>query len=467
MRLVILGAGPAGYAAAFAACALGADVVVVEDRGLGGNCTLWDAIPSKTLLHTASVMAAVDRAEQLGIQFEHGRPRVDLLRTVAHARYVATHQSRGIRDRLEATTVRVVNGHGRIVEAGKIAVSSEHGEVELGYDRLIVATGAAPWEPPFASVDRVRVFTPRDVLTMRELPEHLLVVGAGPTGCEYAEFFLSCGVRVTLLSAREQVLPGEDRDVAEIVEESFLGRGAELQFRARVESVDADDTGVRVTTADGRSFAGSCALICMGMRPDTADLGLDALAAETDERGAIRVDDNLCTTAAGVYAVGDVAGGMMLASTAAMQGRHAALHALGATDGVLDLHFVPWTIFTQPEVASTGLTAGAAALVGRRVDVTKHSLHANPRSVISGSTQGMIKLVTEPESGVLLGGSIVGYRASETITALALAVKAGLDVDVLADAGTVTPAMSESLQRAAEKAVTTRLARAASGLRSA
>lgn len=465
MRIVILGAGPAGYAAAFAACALGADVTVVEDLGLGGNCTLWDAIPSKTLLHTASVMAAVDRAETLGIQFDHGRPTVDLLRTVAHARYVATHQSRGIRDRLEATTVRVVSGRGCVTEPGRVAVTSELGELELAYDTLIVATGASPWEPPFAQVDHARVFTPRDVLTLRELPEHLTVVGAGATGCEYAEFFVSCGVRVTLLSAREQVLPAEDRDVAEIVEEAFLARGTELQFGARVTAVEKDEASVTVTTGDGRRFSGSHAVVCMGMRPNTHDLGLEDLGVDGDERGALRVDDHLRTTAEGVYAVGDVAGGMMLASTAAMQGRHAALHALGATTEPLDLHFVPWTIFTQPEVASTGLTAAAAAREGIAVDITKHYLNANPRGVISGNTEGVIKLVAEPSSGALLGASIVGYRASETITALALAVKAGLTVEVVAATGTVTPAMSESVQRAAEKAVTTRLARGTAAVR--
>jgi dihydrolipoamide dehydrogenase len=333
------------------------------------------------------------------------------------------------------------------------------GELDVAYDRLLIATGAAPWEPPFAQVDHDRVFTPRDVLTLRHLPEHLVVVGAGATGCEYAEFFVSCGVRVTLMSARPQVLPAEDHDVAEVVEEAFLARGCELQFGCRANDVALRDDRVVVTCEDGRSFDGSDAVICMGMRPATADLGLEVLGVELDERGAIVVDGNQRATAEGVYAGGDVAGGMMLASTAAMQGRHAALHSLGVAVEPLALGTVPWTIFTRPEVASVGLTAGAAARRGVSVDVTKHYLGANPRSVISGNTEGMIKLVVDRSSGMVLGASIVGYRAAELITAVALAVHARLTVDMLADAGTVTPSMSESLQRAAEKAVNARLAR--------
>jgi dihydrolipoamide dehydrogenase len=460
MRFVIIGGGPAGYAAAGSAAALGAEVTLVEDLGLGGNATIWDAIPSKTLLSTANVMATIDRAEALGIEFQHGRPAVDLLRTIAHARYVAAHQSRGIRDRLEATATRVIHGAARVTAPGALTVSSSVGEVEVGFDKLLIATGAAPWEPPFAQVDHDRIFTPRDVLRLRRLPEHLLVVGAGATGCEYAEFFLSCGVRVTLLSARPQILPAEDHDVAEIVEEAFLARGCELQFDRRASAISLDGDRIVVTCEDGSAFDGSDAVVCMGMRANTEGLGLDVLGVKLDERGAIVVDGNQRASADGVYAAGDVSGGMMLASTAAMQGRHSALHALGVATEPLALGTVPWTIFTRPEVASVGLTAGAAARRGVSVDVTKHYLGANPRSVISGNTEGLIKLVTDHSSGMLLGASIVGYRAAEMIATLALAVHARLTVDVIADAGTVTPSMSESLQRAAEKAVTPRLSRA-------
>ena len=464
MRFVILGGGPAGYAAASAAAVLGAEVTLIEDTGLGGSCTLTDAIPSKTLLSTATVLAAIDRADQAGVSFEHGKPHVDMLRTVAHARWVATHQSRGIRDRLEETTVRIIHGRGRIAAAGLIHVECDGYTTEVEYDSLLLSTGASPWLPPFASMDSDRVFTTRDVLDRRETPEHLIVVGAGATGCEYAEFFASSGSMITLLSARSQVLPNEDEDVAEIIQEGFLGRGIEIQMNARIVEIEAEGDHVTVRAEDGRSFRGSHAIVCMGQRANTANLGLEELGVELDDRGAIVVDEHLRTSVSGVYAAGDVAGGMMLASTGAMQGRHAALHAAGIAEGAINLKNVAWTIFTRPEVATVGLTESMAAREGRPVDITKHYLNANPRGVISGWREGMIKLITDPETGTLLGGSIVGYRASENIATVALAVNEGLNVESLANTGVVTPSMSESLQRAAERAMNRRMAKQGAGV---
>ena len=464
MRYVIIGGGPSGYAAASAAAALGADVTMIEDRGLGGSCTLTDAIPSKTLLATATVLASIDRADECGVEFEHGKPHVDMLRTVAHARWVATHQSRGIRDRLEETTVRVLHGRGSIAGPGLVHVDCDGYAEDVPYDALLISTGASPWLPSFAEVDHHRVFTTREVLDQRETPEHLLVVGAGATGCEFAEFFASSGSKITLLSARPQVLPNEDEDVAEMVQEAFLSRGMEIQMNARVAHVDLEDERVSVKAEDGRVFHGSHAIICMGQRANTRGIGLEHLGVQLDERGSIVVDEHLRTNVPGVYAAGDVAGGMMLASTGAMQGRHAALHAFGMADEPLSLRNVAWTIFTRPEVATVGVTEAMAARDGRPVDITKHYLSANPRGVISGWNVGMIKLVTDPDTGVLLGGSIVGYRACEMIATVALAVNEGLTVESLANTGVVTPSMSESLQRAAERAMNRRMQRTGSGL---
>ena len=462
MRFLILGGGPAGYAAAGTAAALGGRVTVIERHGLGGNCTLTDAIPSKTLLHTASVMATVENAERIGVRFEHGRPTVDLLATIAHARWLAAHQGRSVRERLDASEAEVVYGSGRIVEDGVLEVAAEDGVRSHPYDHLLIATGASPWEPPFAHVDHDRIFTTRDVLALQEFPEHLLVVGAGATGCEYAEFFQSCGVRVTLLSPRQQILPQEDRDMAEIVQEEFLLRGMEVVLGARARTVDAVDGGVHLETGDGRSFSGSHALICMGMRAEIAGLGLEAIGVETSNRGEIVIDEHCRSTNPRISAGGDVTGGWMLASTAAMQGRVAALSVLGHDVEPLSLDAIAGTVFTSPEVADVGLTESKAQAAGRVVSVTRHDLRNNPRGLIAGQSQGMIKLVWDPENGRVLGGSIVGYRASELIATVALAVKAGLTVDDLAETGAVNPSMSESLQRCAERAANARVARVGS-----
>jgi dihydrolipoamide dehydrogenase len=437
-------------------------VTVVERRGLGGNCTLTDAIPSKTLLHTASVMATVEGAERIGVRFDHGRPSVDLLSTIAHARWLAAHQAGSIRQRLDVSEAQVIYGEGRIAQDGVLEVTTEDGVRALEYDHLLIATGASPWEPPFANVDHDRVFTTRQVLDLQAFPEHLLVVGAGATGCEYAEFFQSCGVRCTLFSPRAQILPQEDRDMAEIVQEEFLLRGMEIVLGARVTAVDAQADGVSLTSEDGRSFSGSHALICMGMRPEIAGLGLEQIGVETSSRGEIVIDEQCRTTNPRISAGGDVTGGWMLASTAAMQGRIATLSVLGHTIQGLSLDAIAGTVFTSPEVADVGLTESKAANAKRLVAVTRHDLRNNPRGVIAGQNNGMIKLVWDPDTGQVLGGSIVGYRASELIATVALAVKAGLTVDDLAETGAVNPSMSESVQRCAERAANDRVSRVGS-----
>jgi NAD(P)H dehydrogenase (quinone) len=460
MHFLILGSGPAGYAAASTAAALGAEVTIVDRMALGGNWTMTDGIPSKTLLQVASSMAEIERAESRGLVFEHGRPTVDLLRAVAHARFIGQHQSRGVRERLDLIEARIIYGQGAVASDGELIVTTERGPQTLDYDHLLVCTGAAPWEPPFAQVDHQRVLNTRDVLGLHALPEQLLVVGAGATGCEFAEFFQSCGTRVTLLSSRPQILPSEDRDVADVVHEAFLERGMAIELGARASHVERDGDHVCVRAEDGREFAGTHAIICMGMRAHTEELGLESVGVEVGERGEIVVDGCCRTSNERISAAGDVTGGWMLASTAAMQGRISALRALGREVEPMRLDAIAGTVFTRPEVAGVGLTEGKAEQGGVHVAVTRQPLRANPRCLIAGQSDGMIKLVWDPESGRVLGGSIVGYRASEVITTVALAVKAELTVDTLAETGAVNPSVSESLQRCAERAANARMARA-------
>ncbi len=254
MRLAILGGGPAGYAAASAAAHLGAEVVLVEDNQLGGNCTMTDAIPSKTLLTTADAVIEVARAVDDGLDFQHGLPRVNLRRTLARARAVALHQSRGVRERMDGMDVRVLPGHGRVVDEHTLVATVEGREHEVPFDALLVCTGASPFVPPFAHPDGHRVLTSRQVFDLRELPEHLVVLGAGPTGCEFADFFSRCGSRVTLISPRDQLLPHDDPDLAEVLEEVFLRRGMDVVKSGRAAAIEPGD-GEPAAGAGGRPRA--------------------------------------------------------------------------------------------------------------------------------------------------------------------------------------------------------------------
>ena len=453
MRLVILGGGPAGYAAATTAAHLGADVTLVEDMSLGGNCTMTDAIPSKTLLTTADAVLEVARAEEDGLDFSHGYPSVNLRRTLARARAVALHQSRGVRERMDGVNVRVLPGRGRVTGSNELVANVDGRDHTLEFDALLICTGASPYVPHFARPDAHRVLTTRQVFDLRELPEHLVVLGAGPTGCEFADFFSRCGSRVTLISARDQLLPNDDPDLAEVLEEVFLRRGLDVMKNGRAAAIDCEDPDeVRLVLEDGRDLGCSHALLCIGMRPNTSGLGLEQAGVTIADRGTLPADEFCRTNIPHIYACGDVTGQIMLANTASLHGRTAALHALGVPVDPVSYTGVAWCVFTRPEIAKAGISERQARLDGVPVQVTKHLVRANPRAVMEGETDGIIKLLSDPDDGTILGGAMVGFRASEVITAVALAVHARLSVQVLAETAAVNPSMSESLQRAAEKA---------------
>lgn len=453
-HILILGGGPAGYAAASAAASWGANATIVERERVGGACTLWDAIPSKTLLDAADALHNLEHAAAVGIVVgEPGaRPSLDFARMLQRVREVADHQCAGVAARLTQAGVRVVTGEGEIVDERTLLVRRGAGETTVAFDMLVVATGARPWAPAFVPLDHPRVLTTRSMWELDELPEHLVVVGAGPTGCELADFFQRCGTQVTLVSSRDRILPTEDADVAWVLEDALLARGVRIHHRSRAHGIDARPDGVAVHVDEGVTFEASHALFAVGMQPNTAGLGLERLGVELGARGALTVDDYCCTNHARVYGAGDVTAGLMLANVAAMQGRHAVAHALGEPVEPIRFEAVASTVFTRPEIADVGLTEQRAAEQERAVLAISQPLANNPRAVISGATEGLVKLVVDPETGVVLGGSIVGMRASELISTVALAVRAGLTVHELAETGTVNPSVSESLQRAAERA---------------
>lgn len=452
MRIAILGGGPAGYAAASAAAAFGADATIVERERIGGACTVWDAIPSKTLLDAADSLHDIEHANEVGVELGGAEPTMDWGHTLQRVQAVTDHQCNGVASRLTQAGVRVVAGEGAVVDGGTLQVRRGSGETTIAFDALVVATGARPWVPEFVDVSHSRVLTTRTMWRLPALPESLLVVGSGATGCEMADFFQRSGSRVTLVSSRDRILPTEDRDVAWVVEDSFIARGMRIVHRVRAESVDADGDGVAVTLQRGTVERATHVLFAVGMQPNTDGIGLERVGVALGPRGAIAVDGYCCTSTPGIYAIGDVTGGVMLANVASMQGRHAVAHAVGAQIDPIRYEAVASTVFTRPEIADVGLSEQAAAEQQRDVIVVTQPLLNNPRAVINGSTEGLVKLVAAREDGTVLGGSIVGLRASEIITTIALAVRAGISVHELADTGAVSPAVSESLQRAAEKA---------------
>jgi dihydrolipoamide dehydrogenase len=281
------------------------------------------------------------------------------------------------------------------------------------------------------------------------VPERLIVVGSGVTGVEFVHIFESLGSEVTLVVSRQQILPHRDPEVAAVLEENFIERGVRLVIGARSIGLERSGDSVVVQCDDGRRVVGTHVLLAIGSVPLTAELGL-AEAGVSTSNGFVQVDEFSRTSIPTIYGAGDCTGQMLLSSVAAMQGRKIARHALGLAVTPIDYNKVAQAVFTEPEIASVGLEEADAAAVGRKVRTTKVPFAANARAVLQGNTDGFVKLTSDPATGVVLGGTVVGHRASELIGILALAVQARVTVNTLVETLLVHPSLSESISDAAE-----------------
>ena len=457
-RVVIVGGGPGGYEAAHVAAQLGAAVTVVDSDGIGGSAVLTDCVPSKTLIATAELMADMADAAELGVTFSDHRGdvatelSVDLTLVNARVKQLAADQSTDIAARLERDGVRVVRGRGRLDGPQRVVVDlADGGQESLEADGVLLATGAAPRTLPGAQPDGERILTWEQVYDLTERPTHLVVVGSGVTGAEFASAYLSLGIEVTLVSSRDRVLPGEDADAARVLEDVLTRRGMHVLGQSRMESVTRDGDTVTVTLTDGRTVEGSHCILALGSVPNTGDLGLAEAGVAVDDGGFVSVDRVSRTSARGVYAAGDCTGVFMLASVAAMQGRIAMWHLLGDAVLPLDLKKVSANVFTAPEIATVGWSQTAVDAGEIQAEAAMLPLSGNARAKMQGVHDGFVKLFCRPGTGIVVGGVVVAPRASELIHAVSVAVAESLTADQLAQAFTVYPSMSGSVAEAARR----------------
>jgi dihydrolipoamide dehydrogenase len=458
-RIAIIGGGPGGYEAALVAAQLGADVTVVDRDGLGGSAVLTDVVPSKTLIATAEVMTDAAESGELGVRLgDEGSAAapnqvgVDMARVNERVKALAKAQSDDIAARMEREGVRVLPGLGRLDGTRRVVSTSPDGsEQALDVDAVLVATGAHPRVLPDAAPDGERILTWEQVYDIDCLPEHLVVVGSGVTGAEFASAYTALGSQVTLVSSRDRVLPGEDADAATVLEGVFRRRGMTVLGRSRAQSVKRSGDGVVVTLADGRTVEGSHCLMAVGSIPNTSGLGLEEAGVRLDDGGFIEVDRVSRTSTPGVYAAGDCTGVLMLASVAAMQGRIAMAHLLGDAVSPLNIRAVSSNVFTDPEIATVGwlekdIEEGSTSTV-----TLKLPLATNARAKMQGVHDGFVKLFARTGSGTVVGGVVVAPRASELIYPVALAVDGRLTVDQLSHSFTVYPSISGSVAEAARQ----------------
>jgi dihydrolipoamide dehydrogenase len=453
-RIVIMGGGPAGYEAALVAAQHGADVTVVENEGVGGACVLYDCVPSKTFIASAGGRSAFRNAGELGIRTNNAEAAVDL--PVVHGRVkgLALAQSADVRARLQREGVRIINGTAKFCDdsrglAQHRVVVERDGESEvLAAEVVLIATGATPRVLPGAEPDGKRVLNWRQIYDLPELPEHLAVIGSGVTGVEFASAYTELGVKVTMVSSRDRVLPHEDADAAAVLEDVFTERGTEVVKHARAERVENIGEGVLIHLADGRVIEASHALMTVGSVPNTADLGLEKIGIELGGGGYIPVDRVSRTNVSGVYAAGDCTGLLLLASVAAMQGRIAMWHALGEGVNPIRLKTVAANVFTNPEIATVGISQQAIDSGEVPARTIMLPLATNPRSKMEGLRRGFVKLFCRPATGVVIGGVVVAPNASELILPIALSVQNQLTVEDLATTFSVYPSLSGSITEA-------------------
>ncbi|MGG5172033.1 NAD(P)H-quinone dehydrogenase [Pseudarthrobacter sp. J1738] len=456
-RIAILGGGPGGYEAAIVAASLGAKVTIIERAGLGGSAVLTDVVPSKTLIATADLMTRVGEAGALGVKFDVDggdcvpTMRADLKQVNDRLLGLAREQSRDIQSGLEHQGVRVLIGSGKLLDNKTIEVLTAEGTETIEADAILLAVGAHPRELPTARPDGERILNWAQIYNLEELPEELIVVGSGVTGAEFASAYNGLGSKVTLISSRDRVLPGEDSDAAEVLEEVFERRGVRVLGRSRAETVERTEDGVVVTLGDGSTVTGSHCLVCVGSIPNTAGIGLEEAGVALTESGHVKVDGVSRTTAPGIYAAGDCTGVFALASVAAMQGRIAIAHLMG--DGVKPLRIkqVAANIFTSPEIASVGVSEADLAAGKYQGDVVKLSLQSNARAKMRNHKDGFVKIIARKGSGTVIGGVVVGPNASELIFPIAVAVAQKLHVDDVASTFTVYPSLSGSISEAARR----------------
>lgn len=456
-RIVIIGGGPGGYEAAKAGRQLGAEVVLIEENGIGGNAVLTDVVPSKTLIATAEAAQRVSVAKTLGVNFSlDGKkiePKVEIDFSVMNKRLLslAKNQSEDMLTTLKKEGVKIISGRGWLDGNHHVMVQpTVGGEPErIEAKTIILAMGAFPRELEDSMPDGKRILNWKQLYNLKELPEHMIVVGSGVTGAEFASAYLYLGSKITLISSRDKVLPGSDEDAADLIEDVFKRRGMQIMNKSRAQKVENTGSGVKVTLEDGRVIEGSHALMAVGAIPHTAGLGLEEAGVRLNESGHVIVNKVARTSRANVYAVGDCSTALPLASVSAMMGRTAVYHTMGDVSSPTRLRNVASNVFTAPEIASVGWSQSEIEQGLVRGEIEKVMLETNPRAKMQGIREGFIKLYASTGSGTVIGGVVVAPRASDLIYPIAMAIENRLTVDQLARTYTVYPSLSGSIAEAA------------------
>jgi dihydrolipoamide dehydrogenase len=452
--LVVIGGGPGGYPAAIRAAQLGKKVLLVERHKLGGECLNYGCIPSKALIHVANVVKLIERAPAWGIDVSPAK--VDVARLQAWKQSVVDKLVGGVAQLCKGNGVEVAFAEASFLDAKTVRTHYADGRTEdIEFGDAIIATGGRPTDLPAFRFDGKRVISTKEALELPSVPGALLVIGGGISGLEIGTFYAKLGTKVVIIELLEQLLPGMDPEVVRVIERHLRKLGVEYHTRSQGKAwrEEAGQSIVEAETPDGPlTVHVDAILVTVGRHPNTDGLAADKAGVKMNAKGYVLVDKQLRTSNPHVFAIGDVVGQPFLAHKATMEGLTAA-EVVGGEPVEVDYRAMPSAIFTDPEIATVGLLESQAAADGHAVKVAKVPFGAIGRALAEGESDGFVKLISDPESNVLLGGAIVGPDASNLISELALAIEMGATIEDLALTVHPHPTLPEAIMETAEAAL--------------
>ena len=446
--VVIVGGGPAGYVAAIRASQLGGKVILIEKDALGGTCLNRGCIPTKALLHSVEILESARKGKDYGVNV--GEPSIDFVKMMSRKNAVVNTLVTGVQHLMRSNAIEVIKGTGRVISPTEVEVDSGQKE-SVKAARIVLAPGSVPLVVPIPGVNGSGVITSDDALQLSEIPQSLLVIGGGAIGVEFATIFAKLGTKVTIVEMLPQIIPTEDHELSMSLKRVLEGDGIKIFTSAQVSRIeDAPEGNKLISVAIGegeQKLTAKLVLVAVGRKPNIEGLGLESVGIKT-ERGSITVNDRMETNIPGIYAAGDAIGGTLLAHVASAEGVVAIENALGK-DSVIDYRVVPRCIYTMPEVAAVGLTESQAREEGLNLKVSRFPFTANPRALILGQPDGLVKVLSDAKSGEIFGTHIFGPQATELISEVALAMKMEATVSEISSTIHAHPTLSEAIRETA------------------
>jgi len=449
VNVIVIGSGPGGYVASIKAAQLGARVTVVEEAEVGGTCLNWGCIPTKSLVASSEMFSRSKKLDEFGIELK-GTIAPNFSKVLERKDKVVNTQVKAIKNLFKSWGIMLKKGRGRLISPVEVEVREHDGSREIvTADKIIIATGSSPAQIPSFPFDEKMVISSTDALKLSAIPESIIIVGAGIIGCEFACIFNAFGSAVTLVEMLPRVVPTEDIEISELLEREFKKKKIKIYTDTCIKKIDSQKDGVHALFQDGQEIVAEKVLVAVGRVYNSAGLGLEEIGIKQGEHGEIIVNDEMQTNIPGIFAIGDVTGGYLLAHVASREGITAAKNVMGGNEKI-DYSAVPSAIFTSPEIASVGLNELQAIKKGIQLRKGYFHFRSLGKAHVMGEFIGFIKILSDERSDKIVGIHIIGPHASDLIHEGVLAMKAGLRARDIAETIHAHPTLSEALMEAAE-----------------